>query len=352
MKKNTTLAAVVAVASATALTACGSEVEEGAGSDTPATTQGATRDAASGAQGAPGAASVDTMFGTVEISAPDDGELTVVALGWSDAEMALALGVVPVATFDWQGFGPESKGVGPWATDKFGDVNPEIIERGDESLNYEQLQALDPDLILNTRSGNEEEEFNRLSEIAPTVYGPEGASAYATDWKDQIAIIGEAVGKDDEAQQIVEDTQGQIDEAASAHPEFEGKTVASVSKFGDAYGAYLAGDGRFDLLSDLGFVINPAISDLESSGFFANVSAENVSVFDADTAVIVPIGYTLEETESDPLLSSLNVVTDDRAIFIDPDTDLSGAWGAASVLSIPVVLDEMVPLLALATDMG
>ncbi|MGB3258936.1 MAG: iron-siderophore ABC transporter substrate-binding protein [Ornithinimicrobium sp.] len=294
-------------------------------------------------------ATVDTMFGAIEVPEPEDGELTVVALGWSDAEMALALDVVPAATFDWQGFGAENKGVGPWATAKFGEVDPEIIERGDETLNYEQLQALEPDLILNTRSGNDEDEFDRLSEIAPTIFGPEGAGAYATDWKDQLSIIGEAVGQPDRAQTVIEQTQAEIDEATQAHPEFEGLTVAAATKFGDAYGAYLAGDGRFDILADLGFVLDPAIEDPQSDGFFTDVSAENVSVLDADVAVVLPIGYTLEETQTDPLLASLDVISDDRAVFIDPDSELSGAYAASSVLSIPVVLDQLVPDLAQAS---
>ncbi|MGB3763998.1 MAG: iron-siderophore ABC transporter substrate-binding protein [Ornithinimicrobium sp.] len=295
-------------------------------------------------------ATVDTMFGAIEVPEPEDGELNVVALGWSDAEMALALDVVPVATFDWQGFGAENKGVGPWATDLFGDVEPEIIERGDETLNYEQLQALEPDLILNTRSGNDKDEFDRLSEIAPTIFGPEGAGAYATDWKDQMSIIGEAVGKPDEAQSVIEDTLAEIDAATRDHPEFEGLTVAAATKFGDAYGAYLAGDGRFDILADLGFVLDPAIEDPQSDGFFTDVSAENISVLDADVTVVLPIGYTLEETQNDPLLASLDVVSDGRAVFIDADSELSAAYSAASVLSIPVVLDELVPDLARASS--
>ena len=52
-------------------------------------------------------------------------------------------------------------------------------------------------------------------------------------------------------------------------------------------------------------------------------------------------GFTLAETEGDPLLASLDVVADGRAVFIDPASELAGAWGASSVLSIPVVLDEL-----------
>ncbi|MCH1884400.1 iron-siderophore ABC transporter substrate-binding protein [Agrococcus sp. ARC_14] len=304
------------------------------------------------AQGDGPLGTVETMFGAIEVPQPEDGELTVVALGWSDAEMALALGITPVAVFDWQGFGAETHGVGPWAAELFGDAEPVLIERGDESLNYEQILGLDPDLILNTRSGNDEGEFDRLTEIAPTIYGPEGTGAYATEWTDQLTLVGEAVGKPDEAQALIADIEGQIAEAAAAHPEFEGLTTASVTKFGDAYGAYLPGDGRFDLLGQLGFVNNPPIADLEPAGFFANASAENVAAFDADTAVILPIGFTLEETQQDPLLSSLAVVQEGRAVFIDPDSELAGAWGASSVLSIPVVLDQLVPQLAEAAAQG
>ncbi len=288
---------------------------------------------------------VDTMFGTIEVPKPE-GDLRVVALGWSDAEMALALGVKPVAVFDWQSFGEEDKGVGPWASDLFGDVTPEILERADETLNYEQIEVLDPDVILNSRSANDEKEFTRLNEIAPTVYGPAGTAAFATSWDVQLETVAAALGKSDEGATIIEDTKAEIADAAEAHPEFEGLTTVAGTKFGDAYGAYLAGDGRFDILADLGFSNAPGIEELEPSGFFTAVSAEQVSALDADVPVILPIGYTLAETQADPLIASLSAVQEGRAVFIDPDSDLSGAYSAASPLAIPVVLDQLVPQLA------
>src|SRR3712207_1067317 len=65
---------------------------------------------------------VETAFGAVEV--PEEPQ-RVVALGWSDAETALALGVQPVGASDWLGFGGE--GVGPWAEGRY-DEAPEIIE--------------------------------------------------------------------------------------------------------------------------------------------------------------------------------------------------------------------------------
>jgi iron complex transport system substrate-binding protein len=68
-------------------------------------------DAASSGSPASGGAfpvTVETAFGPVDIA---EAPQRVVALGWSDAETALALGVQPVGASDWLGFGGE--GVGP-----------------------------------------------------------------------------------------------------------------------------------------------------------------------------------------------------------------------------------------------
>lgn len=290
--------------------------------------------------------SVDTMFGTVEIPEPEDGELTVVALGWSDAEVALALGVAPVAVYDWQGFGAATNGVGPWAGDLFGGTEPVIIENVGDALDYEAIQVLEPDLILNTRSAGDEAEFTRLSEIAPTVYAPEGTPAYGTRWDVQTQLVADALGRSEEGTALVDDVQTQIDAAAAANPEFEGLTAVSATKFGDQYGAYIAGDARWDLIEGLGFVQNPPVLDYETSGFYVALSVEQVSALDADVAVMFPIGYTLEELLADPVISSLEVVQDDRTVFLDATDEVAQAFSAASPLSIPIALDGITPQLA------
>ena len=66
-------------------------------------------------------ATVSTMFGDVEVPANPE---RVVALGWSDAETALALGTQPVGVADWMAFG--GKGVGPWIADEF-TTDPKIL---------------------------------------------------------------------------------------------------------------------------------------------------------------------------------------------------------------------------------
>ncbi|MCW5954566.1 MAG: hypothetical protein KIT69_20120, partial [Propionibacteriaceae bacterium] len=136
------------ITAAAAATIAGALLIGGCASATPspgATTPAPSSPASSTPAGTAGPlATVDTLFGPVEIPQPADGELTVVALGWSDAEIALALGVQPVAVYDWQGFGEANKGVGPWATTLFGETTPAIIANVGDELDYETIQTLDP----------------------------------------------------------------------------------------------------------------------------------------------------------------------------------------------------------------
>lgn len=359
MKPSRSILAITALAAATlVLTAC-SGGSSGAGTSSSAAASSAASGVASsgaaasgtaaGSAGAGLPATVDTMFGPVEIPAPADGELTVVALGWSDAEVALALGVQPVGVYDWQSFGEANKGVGPWATAKFGDVTPTVLANSGDGLDYEAIQVLEPDLILNTRSGGDQAEYDRLSTIAPTVSAPAGTAAFGTAWDVQTQQVADALGKSAEGTELVAEVQNGISAAAAANPGFAGKTAVAGTKFGEAYGAYIAGDFRWDLLEDLGFAQNPAVLALPAQGFYVPISNEQISAFDADVAVLFPIGYTVDQLKADPLISSLAVVKDGRAVFLAADDQITQAYSAASPLSIPIAVDGLTPQLAAAT---
>ena len=336
-----------AATAALALTACASgtpastnTAEEPSPSSSPSNT--ATDTPTTG-----GAVTVaNTIYGPVEIPAPEDGELTVVALGWSDAEVALALGVQPVGASDWLGFGADNKGVGSWAVAEYGVVTPVLFEQPGNGYDYEAIAGLDPDVILNTRSQADEDVYKRLSEIAPTVYAPEGTADYGTAWDVQVTQVAQALGVEDEGQKVIDEVGAVIKEQAAAHPEFTGVKAVTGTKFGDQYGAYIAGDFRWDLMESLGFVQNPPVLDVTPTGFYAALSAEQISALDAEVAVFFPIGYTLAEMEADPLLASLDVVKNKRVVWLEAGDDLTQAFSAASPLSIPVAAQGVTERLA------
>ena len=103
----------------------------------------------------------------------------VVALGWSDGEIALSLGVKPVAIYDWMSFGAATKGVSPWISAEFGAENPTLSAASTGDFNYQQIKELDPDLILNVRAKADSKVTDSLKAIAPVVAAPADTADFA-----------------------------------------------------------------------------------------------------------------------------------------------------------------------------
>lgn len=282
--------------------------------------------------------SVPTMFGEVTIEAAPE---RVVALGWADAEILLALGVSPVGIFDWNRNG--EPGVGPWAAPLLTEA-PVVFSRENE-LNYEAVLALHPDLITNVRSDNSADGFARLSAIAPTVYSLDG-EAFATRWDDQVRQLAAAIGQSEAGDALVAETEAAIAQVAADHPEFEGRTIQVIAKWGEAYGTYLTGDARFDLLTEFGFVGRPDIMEAAAGAPYLDISLENFEMIDSDVVILFALGYSFEELRNDPILAQVDAVRDGRAIFIDSPSETYRALATGSTLSIARTIEELVPLLA------
>jgi len=283
---------------------------------------------------------VPTLFGDVVV---EKAPIRVVALGWSDAETALALGVQPVGASDWLAFGGE--GVGPWAEGLY-DTAPEIL--GTTEISFEAVAALKPDLILNTRSDNSEETYKTLSAIAPTISAPVGTTVlYGTTWAQQMELVSTALGKAEEGQQKITEVNDAFAAAAAANPEFAGKTVALGAYFGTEYGAYVTGDSRVDFLTSLGFTQKPELDALASGSFYVPVSGEELDKFDADLTVIFPIGDVAQTLKDDKKLQSIPSAKAGHLLILE-DTTLINAFSSGSTLGSLYAIEKAVPLFAKA----
>ena len=280
---------------------------------------------------------VSTAFGDATV---EEEPTRVVALGWSDAETALSLGVQPVGASDWLGFGGE--GVGPWAEGLY-DEAPEIIETLEPSL--EAVAALEPDLILDTRSDATQERYDSLSAIAPTIGQPEGVGPYQTTWQQQLELVGQALGRADEAAALQDDVEQQFADAAAEQTEFEGTEVAVGAYTSEGFGGYVRGDARVDFMEQLGFVNAPAIQDLAGENFFVPISEEQLQLFDAPLTVVFPIFVAASEFTSNPLWQAIPSVQQGRAVVLDDQT-LANAFSSGSAPGIRYALDNAVPLFA------
>ena len=331
MRKKLSIAAAVAVATL-ALAGCSADTD--------------SDDATGGASGGSGAfpVSIDTKFGEVTV---EKKPTRVVALGWGDAEAALALGVQPVGASDWLAFGDDADGVGPWAQGLY-DQAPEII--GTLEPSYEAIAALEPDVILDTKSSGDQERYDRLSSIAPTVGVPEGGDSYLTDFEDQMELVSKALGEEAKGEQLVDENEKAVEAVADAHPEWKGKTITAATKTSEGWGAYVEDSERVEQLEELGFEQNPAISALSpnAGGFSVSISSEQLDQIDADVIVAFPIYIDTTEITDDPQWKALSAVQDGHAVVIDGD--VAAAYSLGSALSRQYALDQLVPLLEGATE--
>ena len=275
----------------------------------------------------------------------DDEPQRVASVGFGEHDGLLALGVIPVAVRDW--YGEQPFATWPWAQDELGDAEPVVLASDEE--NFEQIGALERDLIVGISSGMTEEQYEILSAIAPTLAQPDDYIDYGTPWDVALEITGRATGRSEEAAQVIADTRQLFADAIAAHPEFAGATAAVTFFFEAQPGAYGSQDIRSRSLADLGFAIPAEIDELAGDAFFVSISPEDLSVIDTD--VVVWIGLGEDNTAAVRDLStrpSTRAFQEGREIVADDL--LSGAFSHASPLSFEYVIEQLVPELALALD--
>lgn len=293
--------------------------------------------------GAAPLAVVEHQFGRTEVPAAPQ---RVVSVGFNDHDTLLALGTTPVGVRDWYGDQPDA--TWPWAQDELGDADPEVLSS--EQIDVEAVAALEPDLIAGVFSGMTEREYQLLSQIAPTIAQPAEHPGFGTPWREVTRIYGAALGVPDRAEEVVRDVEAQLAEARSGRPEFVG-AEATVTFFADGQlGAYTSADLRSRLLTDLGFTV-PAEVDAAAGegGFYAPLSLEQADLVDRDVLVWV----TATEAERAlvrelPVRATLDAAREGREVFLP--FELNGAMSFSSPLSIPYLLDGLVPELAAAVD--
>lgn len=296
-------------------------------SPTEGTAEGETPPAASDAY----PVTIEHQFGSTTIETPPE---RIVAAGFNEVDFLLAFGVVPVGVRDFIGTYPEA--TRPWAVDLIGDA--ELVDIGGQEIDFEVVAQLDPDLIMAVYAFLEDGPYNNLSGIAPTVAGPERGAT----WKEQTLITGRALGQESRAQELVDGVDERFTQAAADNPEFAGKTLAilwGVSEPGAGYYLLPDTDLRAQVFYDLGFDTPPTMGE---------ISAEEAHLVDQD--VIVVFGWTEEDLAGDALFQGLTAVQEGRVIYFAWESDLAGALGFASPLSLPYAIDLAVPQLATALE--
>ena len=321
-----TIVRAAALVAALTLAACGSD-------ESPETGGGSAQDATF-------PVTIEHKFGTTEIeSAPE----RVVTVGYTEQDIVLALGVKPVGTREFLGgYAYKER---PWAQEALGGSDPAAV--GAEEINFERVAAQRPDLIIGVNSGMSESDYETLSRIAPTVAQTDEFIDFGVPWQDQTMTIGRALGREEQAQRLVDDVEGRFAQAREQHPELVGSSLIMAYGTKGDFGAHSSQDYRLGFFEDLGLRSPAQVDELAGKSFFVDFDEEHFRLMEQD--VVVMFGKR-DDVTADPVFRRLDAVREERVVYLDLEDQFAGALGFSSPLSLPYLIDEAVPKLASAVD--
>ena len=291
-------------------------------------------------------------FGETTIdSAPE----RVATVSWANQDAALALGVVPVGMPSVE-FGGNDNGSTDWFDDRLEEIGGEAPEQYSEAdgIDFEAIAALTPDVILGVYSGLTQEDYDKLSEIAPTIAYPEGTMAFGTSWQDTTR----GLGLDEKADELVAELEGKVAEAVEANPVLSGKTFIYGTvdpEAEDEISIYTSIDNRPRFLSSLEMEQAPVIVEEEGSdpeSFFITWSPERADELDSDILISWAASEDVREAiDSDDLLSRIPAVADGR-LLLQTDGQETLSVSAISPLSLPWALETVLPQIVATLEGG
>jgi iron complex transport system substrate-binding protein len=294
---------------------------------------------ANGAAG--GSVTVKHEFGETTVPALPK---RVVSAGFTEQDDLLAVGVVPIAVTNW--WGDEPFAVWPWAQPKLGPAQPAVLSLAN-GLQFDQIAALKPDLIVATNAGVDADSYKRLSAIAPTIPQLADQPPFFEPWKKQAAGIGQAVFAADQMTSQISAIDDKFVEAGKANQQFGNNKVLLLqgSFYQDHVIATMPG-WRTEFLTQMGLQIPDSIEQfkVDERAFIPRDAV--VRTLDAADLLIWTTESDDEEAHlvADPTFQQLSATTHNHNVFAGKN--LAGAIAFSSPLSLPLVADQLPPILS------
>ncbi|HIT75097.1 MAG TPA: ABC transporter substrate-binding protein [Candidatus Avipropionibacterium avicola] len=281
------------------------------------------------------AISIDHIFGTTTLDAVPTRIVSLDA-PWTDT--LLALGVQPV------GYAVDAASPDGMAWQELS-ADSESFDTT-EGLPYEQIAALDADLIVGSYSVIDEEVHRRLSEIAPTVARLDDSQV--TAWEDLVTAGGALLDKTDEATILIDGLNARIDAIGEELPGLEGRTFALAQYLPGAGLVAVADekDGSSVFFQRLGMTMLPALAEEGTKTGEARVSfsPERIELLRADLLAFLINGGDESALDDIPGFDKLP----GTVAILDYDTIV--ALNTPSVLSVPHAAEKLKPYLAEAAE--
>ena len=257
---------------------------------------------------------VETAKGEVEIPA---NPKKIVDISGSSEELVL-LGHNVVGTSNVDSY--DTSNVPSYMKDKLGDakvVGHSMMETAD----VEAILACEPDLII--MSTRQEQIYDELKEIAPTVM----LEDQSNDWEAKLKDVAKLFGQEDEAQAWLDDYYAKAEKL--------GKEIKEANGEDTTYLTVLASSGSFMVFSEggIGTVLKddmklpqPANMPEQDSITLPTVTMEGLSEIDADHIIVIATESDKADLEASSVWSQIRAVKDGNVTILDASPYFSQAY--------------------------
>ena len=265
-----------------------------------------------------------------------DAPQRVVVLTNEGTEALLAVGITPVgAVRSWLG--------DPWYEHIAAEMADVTVLGEESAVNLELLATLEPDLIIGTKIRHEKL-YEQLSAIAPTV----SSERLRGDWKINMALYAEAVGKTTEAEAAFAAYDARIAAISDELGDAKAEKISLVRFMSGRTRIYLKDTFAGNVLAQIGFA-RPANQDRDE--FADEVTKERIPEFEGDRLFyyVYETGDGAADTAAaewmaDPLWAALPVVQAGKA---EPVSD--AIWNTAGgIIAGNLMLDDIERIYGLA----
>ncbi|WP_129358887.1 MULTISPECIES: ABC transporter substrate-binding protein [Micrococcaceae] len=334
ISRGTFLKAAAASAAALALAGCSTGSNDNKDSSSSGGSSSADADAFP--------VTLESSFGETTIESEPK---KIVGLGWINAEIVLALGVVPIGS-GYVGWGENDNHSTDWFDDKVKELGGELPTRFSETdgTNFEEIAKLSPDLIVSAVGSMDQETFDKLKEIAPVVvYNKDHKDGWMVPWQDSTRTIGKALGRSSAAEDVVKKVESKLSDEAGKYGQLKDATFVasnlSVSEAQPTISVYTEGDGRVNFLQTLGMKMSDAAKSVKAETFYGTWSNERASELSSDMLYSwVDSAESIEKIKSNDVLKQIPAVAKDAAVL---DYDKKQGLGMGNTpLGIEWLLDE------------
>ncbi|GIN99025.1 putative ABC transporter solute-binding protein YclQ [Siminovitchia terrae] len=207
---------------------------------------------------------------------------------------------------------------------------------------FEAINELKPDVIF--ISGRQADLYDQFAEIAPTVYIGVDTNRYMESFEENMNIIGEIFGKEDQVKAELEEVEKQIAGVNEKAESMDKKALIVLANEGkvSAYGS----KSRFGWIHDvLGF--KAADENIEVSTHGQGISFEYILETNPDILFVIDRGAAVEE-DAEPakaaiendLVKKTTAYKDGKILYLDADYWYLSGGGLQSIKAMIKSVEE------------